>query len=326
MNQIPDDIDWRQYEEETQHSADVLPATGFIKGMIADIGRPKANSKRVYLPWGKTHKSFWFRPGEVSMWAGVNGHGKSAVTGLVAVSIVAQDEKVGIASFEMTPQRTISRQVRQFFNFADPDDEDPSRDDIRRDLYEQFDAFTTDKLWFYRQKGSVTPKRVLAVTRYCFQVLGIKHMFIDSLMKCVRDEDDYNAQKNLVNDLAALAADYGAHVHLVHHLKKLGKETDEPDKSDVLGSGSIVNLLDNLFLVYRNKGKELSRQSRTPNPLKDEEPDAALLLRKQRNGTGWEGKIALWFHEATMQYTGRGNAEMDMLSWPHKERKREEPI
>ena len=29
------------------------------------------------LPWSKTHGNIKLRPGEVSVWAGVNGHGKS---------------------------------------------------------------------------------------------------------------------------------------------------------------------------------------------------------------------------------------------------------
>jgi twinkle protein len=49
-------------------------------------------------------------------------------------------------------------------------------------------------LWLYDQQGTVTSQQVIAVSRYSALVLGVQHIFIDSLMKCVAGEDYYNAQ------------------------------------------------------------------------------------------------------------------------------------
>ena len=70
-------------------------------------------------------------------------------------------------------------------------------------------------MWLYDQQGTVTTSQVVAVTRYCAMELGVTHVFIDSLMKCVAGEDDYNAQKSFVDELTALARDHNVHIHLI---------------------------------------------------------------------------------------------------------------
>lgn len=316
MNVIPDTIDWNVYAKETEERAKVRPAGDFLKVMIDDLGRPQAYEHKAFLPWEKTHKLFWIRRGEVTLWAGINGHGKSAVTGMVASSLVSQSEKVCVASFEMKPRVTLHRMVRQFMGLNDTE---PHEDEIPvlKDVYEQFAGLCQSNLWLYDQQGTVDVERVVSVTRYCFKELGVKHMFIDSLMKCVKDEDDYNGQKRIVDELTALARDYDAHVHLVHHLRKTGRETDQPDKSDVKGSGAIVDQVDNLMLVWRNKAKELDADA--GKVVSRDDPDTVVFCRKQRNGTGWEGPIRLWFNKESLQYTGKPGVEIDMASWPHRE-------
>lgn len=319
MNLIPDDIDWAQYERETEAASKVRPAGDFLADMIATLGKPEATEPQSYLPWFKTKNLFAFRQGEVTVWAGVNGHGKSEVTGMVATSLVVQCEKVCIASFEMKPRKTLHRMVRQYMGEDDtyaPAEEIP----VLREIYDDFRAICDQRLWFYDQQGTVTPDRITAVVRYCCKELGIKHVFIDSLMKCVKGEDDYNGQKALVDELTAIARDYGAHIHLVHHLRKSGKETDQPDKSDVKGSGAIVDQVDNLILVWRNKQKELDRMA-GKSAVSDQDPDTVLFVRKQRNGTGWEGGVKLFYDPASKQYASEPNSRIDLATpYPHNER------
>lgn len=319
MNLLPDDIDWAAYERETEESSKVREASDYLRVMAAEIGRPEAIEPASFLPWEKTHKFFKFRQGEVTLWAGVNGHGKSAVTGMVAASLVAQSEKVCIASFEMKPRKTLHRMVRQFMGLNDMEVR-PEEVEILRDVYEQFAALCSQHLWLYDQQGTVNQERICAVTRYCFKELGIRHMFIDSLMKCVKGEDDYNGQKSLLDELCAVSRDYGAHVHLVHHLKKGDKETEQPDKFSVKGSGAITDQIDNLMLVWRNKAKEFDRQA--GKIVSPDDPDTIVFCRKQRNGTGWEGAIKLWFDPESMQYTAYPNSTIDMNPWPHLERQK----
>lgn len=318
MNVItPDDIDFAAYVRETEVQQKVRNAAVWVQDMIDDLGKVDT-SPRAYLPWEKSHRLFQFRPGEVTLWAGVNGHGKSLLTGMAALSLMGQEEKVCIASFEMKPRKSLERMARQFSGYS-PNGEwasNPDAADQFRDLFRQFRDWVGNRLWFYDQQGTVAPDQVLAVCRYCAKELGIKHIFVDSLMKCVRGEDDLNGQKNFVDELTSLARDNDVHIHLVHHIRKLGDEGQQPDKTDVKGSGSITDQVDNLLLVWRNKRKELERQS--GKKTADEEPDALLICSKQRNGE-WEGRIKLWFEPESQQFTGAfGDSALSLYTFPHR--------
>jgi twinkle protein len=314
---IPDTIDFAAYVRETEAQQKVRPAALYVQELIESLGK-RREEQRAYLPWDKTHGLFQFRPGEVTLWGGVNGHGKSLVTGMTAASLVTQSERVCIASFEMKPRKTLERMARQWCGDS-PDeawDDNEAALSAYRDTYEQFKAWTDGRLWFYDQQGTVNPDTVIGVARYCAKELGITHFFLDNLAKCVRGEDDYNGQKALVDELTAIARDYGSHIHIVHHLKKLGSEEQVPDKGDVKGSGAITDQVDNLLLVWRNKKKE--RDAQAGKMVAEGEPDALIICDKQRNGE-WEGKVSLWFHKRSQQFVASPNAEpLTLYAWPHR--------
>lgn len=301
-----DDIDFADYEQETDAQQKVREARIWVQELIDQINNPK-HTKHAIMPWRKTHKLVQFRPGEVTLWGGANGNGKSLVTGQVALSLCGQGERVAIASFEMKPIKTLERMGRQFAG-TNPTNgayaNDPIAVQALVELYEQFRDWTDDKLWLYDQQGTVTAKQVCAVARYAAKELKVSHFFIDSLMKCVAGEDDYNGQKTFVDELTAIARDYGMHIHLIHHIKKPASEDHKPTKYDMKGSGAITDQVDNVIAVWRNKPKERQRDE---GKLTDEgnfkEPDALLICDKQRNGE-WEGSIGLWFHADSQQFVG----------------------
>src|SRR3546814_17374573 len=55
------------------------------------------------LPWKKTWDAVKLRPGETSIWAGVNGHGKSTLLSYVVAGMGATGVKVCMASREYRP-------------------------------------------------------------------------------------------------------------------------------------------------------------------------------------------------------------------------------
>lgn len=316
-----DDIDFSAYLTETDPKIKVKPAGAFVQELIDSLGKQR-HEPRAYLPWEKTHGLFQFRPGEVTLWAGVNGQGKSMMTGLCAMSLCTQGERVCVASFEMKPRRTIERMARQWSG-ENPHSEwaqQAAAIESFRDLYEQFRDWCVN-LWLYDQQGTVNREKLVAVLKYAADELKITHFFIDSLMKCVKDEDDYNAQKGLVDELTAIARDTGMHIHLVHHIRKLSSEDQEPDKHDVKGSGSITDQVDNVLLVWRNKRKE--NDVTAGKAVSADVPDSRLICSKQRNGE-WEGRISLWFHRDSQQYLASpGDQPMALYNWPHRASYRE---
>lgn len=311
----PDEIDFTFYEQETEAKQNVRAASAYVQALIDRVNAPQ-REKRRYLPWGKTHRLLQFREGEVTVWGGPSGSGKSLVTGQVAVSLCAQGERVGLASFEMKPVETMARMGRQW-TLQNLDDEELLRDPGERraalELYEQFRDWTDNKLWLYDQQGTVHWKQVCAVARYCAKELGITQFFVDNLAKCVKGEDDYDGQKSFVDELCSIARDNSIHVHLVHHVKKPPTDDHKPGKYDFKGSGSITDQPDNVIAVWRNKAKERARGSE--RALMDSKPDSMLIVDKQRNGDGWEGNIGLWYRPQSQQFVGSARAEpIDFMS------------
>jgi twinkle protein len=314
---IPDDIDFNYYLHETDAQSKVKPASTWI-AEIKDRLRNPNFERKVCLPWDKTNDAFQFRNGEVTLWAGQNGHGKSLITSQVALSLMGQGERVCIASFEMKPQTTIQRMARMYTgtNPFSPEYQGDDGINALESLYDEFGQWTDTRLWLYDQMGTTSAETVIGMARYCAKELKINQIFIDSLMKCVHGEDDFNGQKAFVDECTAIAKDYQCHVHIVHHLRKPKDEMAKPDKHDIKGSGAITDLTDNIMLVWRNKAKE--EMQKMGKPCQQDDPDEMVYCRKQRNGED-EPSIKLWFNKDAMQFMGNyGDPPMAFSMYPHR--------
>lgn len=290
-----DTINLSDYMAESEEVHKIRPASEWSQGVI-DALYSRSLHPTVELGWQKCEGHFAFRSGELTIWGGINGHGKSMLTSQVALDLCMQNQRVCIASLEMKPEKTMLRMVKQAAGDARPNAE----------FIRSMHSWTDEKLWLYDHTGSVKPQKMLAIVRYAVENFGIEHFVIDNLMKCVPGDDDYNGQKDFVNSLTAIAQDTGVHIHLIAHVKKGGSEYDRPGKFDIKGSGSITDLADNLFIVWRNKRKEAvgSDKLKLKAVEKDAvmaEPDCYLSIEKQRNGD-WEGVFGFWFDGPSMQY------------------------
>ncbi len=295
MELIADTIDFSGYMDEPEPEHRVLPASAWVDEVIDHFHKPDTALK-VRLPWRKTHSDFFLRAGEVSLWAGINGHGKSQLMGQVIHGITMQGQRVGLASLEMRPGITMSRMSRQAFG-----SDMPPADYIRK-----FGKWTDGKLWIYDHMGSINQKTMLAVIRYAVDKFDVNHFVVDNLMKCGMAEDDYTGQKLFVDGLCVIAKDTGVHIHLVLHIVKLKDEAAVPNKFNIKGTGTITDLVDNVFIVWRNKLKEAA--FRSGDDFSPDDPDCLLVLDKQRHGEGSEGKYRLFFDPASMQYMEDRNA------------------
>lgn len=305
-NMIRDNIDFSLYMASTEAAHKLIPAGAYAEE-VADYLQNGTQLTGTKLPWRKTRSLIRFRPGEVTLWSGMNGHGKSLALGQAAAGFVCQRERVCIASFEMRPVVTLARMTRQTAGARQPE----------RDLVLGLHEIWSDWLWLYDQQGQVTGERILAVMRYAAQELGVKQFILDSLMKCGLAEDDYTGQKLFTDALCTIARDTGMHIHLVAHSKKAKDETQAPGKMDVKGSGSITDQVDNVIVWWRNKAKEAAAQA--GEPLDDTKPDALMVIDKQRNGE-FEGKVGFWFDPESMQYlehAGQMPADMMRASFWH---------
>lgn len=251
------------------------------------------------LPWPKTHDLFRMRPGEVTLWFGYSQHKKSLVVGQVMLWLLDR-AKVVIASMEMQPPATIERISRQ-----------ATGDKPTRRYHDWVMKYTDDRLWLYDEADTVEPRRILAMVNYSVQILGAKHIVIDSLMKCIAGEDDYNGQKNFVDSLCQAAKRHNVHIHLVHHARKgQGKDSEDtpPSKHDARGAAVVTDLVDNVIAVHTNRRKAKSQDA--GDEVDESLPDLSLYVWKQRHGEFSDAGIGLYWHEAGRQITQRPGAPM----------------
>ena len=297
MNELKD-IDFMQYVGSLENQ--YIIGLSSIKDDIYARIQSGVDHFGDEMPWEKSHDKFRMREGEVTIWAGINGHGKSMVLSHVIAHLLKSTTCL-IASLEMPLAATGQRMVRQMIGT-----DAPSKEFVDKALH-----WTDDKLWVYDQLDSVETERIYGMVVYSLKELGIKHIVIDSLMKCGVDDDDYNGQKAFVDRLCWAAKTYKGHIHLVHHIRKTKSEEEMPDKFDVLGASALTNLVDNLVLVHRNKKKE-----NTPEAQRDDEKeyDAQLFIAKQRHGE-WEGKFNLWFDKTSQQYTPNSRRRKEHFSF-----------
>ncbi len=288
MQLIKDSIDLSDFMNEGVVDHAVNPASTWIQQVKDHFYAPQ-EKPLTRLPWAKTYNDFQFREGEVTLWAGINGHGKSMIVSEVCLSLAKQNERVCMASLEMKPYKTMARMSRQAFGHSEP----------ALNYLDMFSDWTDGKLWIYDHTGSCKPATMLAVIRYAVDKFRITHFVVDNLMKVVEGEDKYNDQKDFVAGLCTIAHDTGVHIHLVLHVKKGKSEADKPNKFDIKGTGAITDLVDNVFIVWRNKPKE--ENMRTGDQSLYSDFDAYLNLVKQRNGET-EGVYGLFFDTQSMQY------------------------
>lgn len=238
------------------------------------------------LPWQNRDcpVNFEFRPNELTVWAGTNGVGKSMLTSQLALMLSAQGESCCLASFEMTAHRAIARLVQQ--TVGKTEDVDKIKDAV---------STMSRRLWIYDKVGRATSEEIQKLAHYVSSVHGVKHLFIDSLMMCVKGEDDYNGQKDFMEDLIQLVKELPIHVHLICHMRK-----DSDDirgvgaKNCIKGSGAISDLAFNVIVLQRNIEK-LDERGQI-NRVHDDEPDMLMNVTKQRNGDTGGNYIPLWWN------------------------------
>jgi twinkle protein len=285
------DIDFAAYERMTDARVKVRPASVFSEEIAAQfrlVGKPLDNTMRST----KLRGLLEFRPGEVTCWAGYNGHRKSMFSGQVAFDLCMQDKRVLLASFEMQPARTLARMARQCSGNAVP---------VARELA-AFSGWTDGRLWVFDHVGRINPSQVLAVCRYFADELKGQHVFIDSMMMVCASEESLDEQKQFMTDLVRVAQETGLHLHLIAHCRKPQAGEDRPPtKYDLRGSAAISDQAHNVVTVWANKAKKAALDK---NPFDDnakDEPDAAITVEKQRNGE-FEGRLKMWFDMGSLRF------------------------
>lgn len=280
-----------------QESATVMAFDQFEDRLLVEMESQGLRGDK--LPWPKTHGTVALGAGELSIWAGVNGSGKSAMVSQLIVSL-AQHRNTLTASMEMPAERTLKIMATQAAGCY------PSKEYAIRYI-------NSTKGWIYDCLDKVSEHKILGLAYYAGKNLGVTHLVIDSLTMTGVKTDDYEAQTRFIDHLRCAAKRHRMHIHLVCHMRKGDREGDRVSKWDIRGAGQITDMADKCFIVARNKKREhaKARQEHAPNSLTDAEReliangyDTFLQLEKNRQD-GTEATWGLFFNPESKQFTER---------------------
>lgn len=279
-----------------------LKRAGVFTQAVVDRFYPAGGKKAGYdLPWERTQGRIRVYPGEVSVWSGWNGAGKSLILGQIIRKAVKEGWKACIASFEMSADKTLSRIVQQEYGECPPMEQ----------ICEEMERLN-DGLWIFDLVGTGKIARMMDVFQYAYQRYGITQFVVDSLAKLGMAEDDYAGQKALVDRMGDFVKRNAAHIHLVAHARKGKDEFSAPGKMDIKGTGAITDMVDNVYIIHRNKAKwKAYREEKAKDEPDQEEldsimkrPDAFLICDKSReDGAEAERSYGLYFQKEFQCFT-----------------------
>jgi twinkle protein len=257
----------------------------------------------MILPWAKASTQFFMTPGQLTVWTGYGGHGKTTLLSHILAAMLSKPdgESACIASLEMTAEETVERLCCQL----------AGRSALTDAELDALGALVQDRCVIYHHVGSSSIDKVLEIFTYARRRHGVTQFVVDSLMMLGIGHEDYDRQLESSQRLIAFAREHRSHVHLVIHPKKPTDEGKAPGMYDVKGSGGLVDGAHNVVVAWRNKRKFQAMQDALLNgmPLDQrllDEPDTTISIQKNRLN-GWTATIPLWFNADSQQFLERPN-------------------
>lgn len=202
-----------------------------------------------------------FIMGDVTVWTGKRGEGKSTVLSQIMIDAIEDGKKVCAYSGELRADRFqywVDLQAAGPEHVKSYEDNQTGRTiyfvekNVRQMIHEWYDG----RFWLYDNNVTLTDEEatVIKVFERAARRYDCKVFLIDNLMTVDfgrTSEKDFNLrQTQFINQLAAFANLYNVHVHLVAHPRKTDKVSDA---DDVSGSGNVTNRVANVVSVKRAK-------------------------------------------------------------------------
>jgi twinkle protein len=246
------------------------------------------------IPYGKIIDKVRFRPGELTLWSGASGAGKSQIISDCIPHWIKFGSRICVASFEMRCEQTLRRLCKQTGGV-----DRPTAPYIGRIL-----EWLDQGLLLYERVGKAGVEPLLEIFDYARAKYGCDQFIIDSLMRLGIAQDDYTGQEKAVFQIVDWAIKNNVHVHLVAHARKGGPGQGAPETEDIKGAMEIGANAFNILTVWRNRKRdeELEKAQTEAERLEiEQKPGVMLNVAKQRNGD-FEGKVSLWFDQSTYRY------------------------
>lgn len=294
--------------------AQELPSPGLIN--VADINCDAKNDiKRTSSGLAELDRQIGgFANGELSVWTGKRGEGKSTMLGQILLDAIDQGHRACVYSGELPAKqfkRFIQQQAAGYLHVSKHEHAETGKalflvdDAVKKPIDTWLDGnlFLTD----IRDKSAHDEGTILRLFEGAHRRYGCDVFLVDNIMTTqLRGESEsgyYRAQSAFAGRLADFCKRLDVHVHLVAHPRKT--EGNRPvTADDIAGSGDITNRADNAFLIERVPEEDVIKYGYS----------ARLVILKNRE-FGVRGKIKLSFNEPSRRLYQMGGSPAKRYGW-----------
>ena len=292
--------------ENLLKNAKELPAEGLLN--IADV-TPLDLTRVPRVLSGINDLDYYtggFLMGDVSIWTGKRGEGKSTFLSQMLIESVDRGRKVCAYSGELSAARFknwLYLQTAGGEHIVEKHDAE-----CQKVIY-SVDAETTEKInrWYDGRfflydlgiSAAHDADSILKVFEYAARRWRCSVFLVDNIMtarfKSVSESNFYREQSNFVGRLVEFANRQNVHVHVVAHPKKTGGGKAIADSDEVSGIADITNRAANVFSLARVSEEEAERKGY----------DSVLSILKNR-AYGDRANIGLKFDSKSRRYYKSG--------------------
>ena len=241
--------------------AEEVPVQGLVNLADVECVR-KLSEDRVLSGFRKLDAGIGgFSPGDLSVWTGKRGEGKSTLLGQMMLEAVNQGHKVCVYSGELPKHQfklTLLQQAAGHRHVTRREDERTGHVffDVDPACARLIDQWWDKRLFLtdIQSHNAHDEDNILKLFQYARRRYGCDVYLVDNIMTAELKEAAalgyWQAQSAFTGRLVAFAKGNGVHVHLVAHPRKTDKRLDA---DDVGGSADITNRADNVLKVERVK-------------------------------------------------------------------------
>lgn len=288
------------------------PAAGLLNLADVDCSRRK-NARRVISGVADLDRAIGgFSGGELSVWTGKRGEGKSTFLGQILLESVNQGRKVCAYSGEMPKEQfklSLLQQAAGHLNVNRREDDRSGRVffDVKPEVIPLIDEWWSGRLFLtdISRKDAHDERNILKIFEYAYRRYGCDIFLVDNIMTAeLRDEANlgfWRAQSAFTGRLVDFAKRLNVHVHLVAHPRKTSGKLEA---DDVGGSSDITNRADNVFKLER---------------VPDEDAAAAgystLLTVLKNREFGARDRVKLDYNEPSRRLYRAGGSPARRFSW-----------
>lgn len=296
------------------------PITGLIDlAEIKAVQWNKIGRMMSGIP-GLDYTTGGLRDGDLTVWTGKRGEGKSSFLNQMALEAIEQDKIVCIYSAELE-SRIIKDQINlcavgklNAYTELDESGRLVYRTSAKNEA--ALDGWYRRKIWMYDSDSldaeADERKTLLSIFTQAYKKYDCRVFIVDNLMTVMtgaKANDVMQTQAEFLRDLRQFAKKYGVHVHCVVHPRKTPNVTDS---DEVGGMSAITNYACNIFCV--SKLNAVSGGYIGSGTKAEVKPYNAEIKVLKNRGHGETGTIQLMYDINVRRFTQYGKPDKK-YSW-----------